>query len=466
MLGNCPALWEAMLAAMKLGAVTVPASALLTGADVRERLVRARARCWITEADIAARLGHACGDVIGIATGDAQAGWERFSALHHAPSAFEPDAPTLADDPILMYFTSGTTAKPKLVAHSHRSYGVGSLSTLYWLGLTPDDVHLNVSSPGWAKHAWSSFFAPWNVGCTALVTDFGRFDAATLLDAIVEHGVTSLCAPPTVWRMLTQEDLRRWKPALRNLCSAGEPLNPEMIQVVRAAWGLTIRDGYGQTETTALVANTPAQPFRPGAMGRPLPGCNVLLLDDAGQEADEGEVALRLTDRPACLMQGYATGEGEVSPIEGDYYRTGDLAVRGSDGCLTFVGRADDVFKASDYRISPFELESVLMEHPAVAEAAVIPAPDPLRLAVPKAIVSLAAGYAPSEITALSIIRHVRARVPPYKRVRRVVFAELPKTISGKIRRAELRAAEVSLPAGSRPAGEYREEDFAELSGR
>ena len=466
MLGNCPALWEAMLAAMKLGAVTVPASSLLTGADLRERLVRARARCWITEADIAARLGHACGDVIGIATGDAQAGWARFSALHHAPSEFEPDAPTLADDPILLYFTSGTTAEPKLVAHSHRSYGVGSLSTLYWLGLTPDDVHLNVSSPGWAKHAWSSLFAPWNVGCTALVTDFGRFDAATLLDAIVEQGVTSLCAPPTVWRMLTQVDLRRWKPALRNLCSAGEPLNPEMIQVVRAAWGLTIRDGYGQTETTALVANTPAQPFRPGAMGRPLPGCNVLLLDENGQEADEGEVALRLTDRPACLMQGYATGQGEVSPIEGDYYRTGDLAVRGSDGCLTFVGRADDVFKASDYRISPFELESVLMEHPAVAEAAVIPAPDPLRLAVPKAIVSLAAGYAPSEITALSIIRHVRARVPPYKRVRRVVFAELPKTISGKIRRAELRAAEISLPAGSRPAGEYREEDFAELSGR
>ncbi len=463
MLGNCPALWEAMLAAMKLGAVIIPASVLLTEDDLRERLARARAGFWITEADIAAGFGHAAGDIVGIATGDAPAGWQRFSDLHQAPTVFEPDGPTLADDPILMYFTSGTTANPKLVVHSHRSYGVGSLSTMYWLGLTPDDVHLNVSSPGWAKHAWSSFFAPWNIGCTAFVTDFGRFDAASLLDAIVEYGVTSLCAPPTVWRMLTQEDLSRWKPALRNLCGAGEPLNPEIIQVVRAAWGLTIRDGYGQTETTALVANTPGRPLRPGAMGRPLPGYDVLLLDEEGQEADEGEMALRLEDRPAGLMRGYATGEGGVSPIEGDHYRTGDIAVRGSDGCLTFVGRADDVFKASDYRISPFELESVLMEHPAVAEAAVIPAPDPLRLAVPKAVVTLAAAHAPSGITALSIFQHVRARVPPYKRVRRIAFAELPKTISGKIRRAELRAEEARLQAGLRPPGEYREEDFAEL---
>jgi acetyl-CoA synthetase len=334
---------------------------------------------------------------------------------------------------------------------------------MYWLGLMPGDVHLNVSSPGWAKHAWSCLFAPWNAGATIFIANQKRFSAPGLLDAVVEGGVTTLCAPPTVWRMLIQERLARWKTSLREVCAAGEPLNPEVIEQVRAAWGLTIRDGYGQTETTAQIGNPPGQTVKPGSMGRPLPGYRIRLLDTADAEAEEGAVCIDLDPRPAGLMQGYLDAEGKVVPATGPVYRTGDVAARDADGYLTYVGRADDIFKASDYRISPFELESVLIEHPAVTEAAVVPSPDPLRLAVPKAFVSLAADAEPSRETALSIFRHLRARLAPYKRVRRLAFADLPKTISGKIRRVELRQAEASVPSGARPEGEFREEDFPEL---
>jgi acetyl-CoA synthetase len=314
---------------------------------------------------------------------------------------------------------------------------------MYWLGLRPDDIHLNISSPGWAKHAWSCFFAPWNAGATVFVYGFKRFNAKAVLDAVARAGVTSLCAPPTVWRMLVQEDLRAWKPALRNVVGAGEPLNPEVIDTVRAAWGLTIRDGYGQTETTAQIANAPGQPVKPGAMGRPLPGYRVALLDAAGRECDEGELCLALAARPLGLMPGYQDdSERTDAAMAGGYYRTGDVARRDAEGYLTFVGRADDVFKASDYRISPFELESVLIEHAAVAEAAVVPSPDPLRAAVPKAFIVLAGGAPPTQQTAAAIFAHVREHLAPFKRVRRLEFAELPKTISGKIRRVELRRIE------------------------
>jgi acetyl-CoA synthetase len=255
--------------------------------------------------------------------------------------------------------------------------------------------------------------------------------------------VTSLCAPPTVWRLLVQEDLRAWRPALRNLVGAGEPLNPEVIETVRSAWGLTIRDGYGQTETTAQVGNAPGQHVKPGSMGRALPGYRVALLDAAGREADEGELCLALQPGPLGLMPEYQDDpERTDAAMASGYYRTGDVARRDGDGYLTFVGRADDVFKASDYRISPFELESVLIEHEAVAEAAVVPSPDPLRAAVPKAFIVLAGGAKPTRETARAIFAHVRAHLAPFKRVRRIEFADLPKTISGKIRRVELRRIE------------------------
>jgi acetyl-CoA synthetase len=464
MLGNVAPLWECMLAAMKLGAVVIPATTLLSRDDLLDRFARGRVRHVVTGADNAGKFADLPGDYTRIALGQAAAGWRRWEDAYAAPAGFAPDGETRATDPLLLYFTSGTTAKPKLVLHSHQSYPAGLLSTMYWLGAQPGDVHMNISSPGWAKHAWSCFFAPWNAGATIFMLNQPRFDARGLLDAIVRCRVTTFCAPPTVWRMLIQEDLAAWKPSLREVVGAGEPLNPEVIERVKSAWGLTIRDGYGQTETTLQIGNFPGQPVKPGAMGRPAPGYRVQLLDPDGAEQTEAEICLALDPPPQGLMQGYQGEDGAVTPLSGAAYRTGDVALRDEEGWLTYVGRADDVFKASDYRISPFELESVLIEHPAVAEAAVVPAPDAMRLAVPKAFVALAANQSPDRDTALSIFRHLRAHLAPFKRVRRIEFAELPKTISGKIRRVELRMAEAARPAGAgRAAAEFREEDFPEL---
>jgi acetyl-CoA synthetase len=464
MLGNCAALWEVMLASMKLGAVIIPATTLLTADDVRDRVKLGGVRHWITDADLARRFDPLELDVNRIVVGEAPKGWLRYEELFAEAAEFRPDGPTQPDEPMLLYFTSGTTARPKLVLHSHRSYPVGSLSTMYWLGLRPDDVHLNVSSPGWAKHAWSCFFAPWNAEATVLIPNLGRFNPLTLLETMCEAGVTSLCAPPTVWRMLIQEKLVPYKGRLENICGAGEPLNAEVIETVQREWGLTVRDGFGQTETTAQIGNSPGQPVSAGSVGRPLPGYDVMLLDTEGRESDEGEICLRLNPAPAGLMLGYQDETGGVRRIEGRIYRTGDVAARGPDGYFTYIGRSDDVFKASDYRISPFELESALIEHNAVAEAAVVPAPDPVRLAIPKAYIVLAQGVEPNRETALAIFRHIQMRLAAFKRVRRLEFTELPKTISGKIRRVELRRREVECArVGKRHEGEFREEDFPEL---
>jgi acetyl-CoA synthetase len=363
---------------------------------------------------------------------------------------------------MLLYFTSGTTARAKLVVHTHASYPIGHLSTMYGIGLRPGDTHLNISSPGWAKHAWSSFFAPWNAGA-AIIALASRFEPRAALDVLVEHQVTTFCAPPTVWRMLVQHDLKHWKVALREVVAAGEPLNPEVIEQVRRAWGLTVRDFYGQTETTMIVGNSPGQRIVPGSMGRPSPGYRIALLDAEGLEADSGEIAISLHPRPVGLMRGYQDEAGGLKPIEGEYYRTGDVASRDADGYITFMGRADDVFKSSDYRLSPFELESVLIEHDAVAEAAVVPAPDSVRYTIAKGYIALAQGHAPDRATAAAIFRHMRARVSAYKLVRRIEFFELPKTISGKIRRVELRQREAKLAErGERAEAEFRIEDFPE----
>jgi acetyl-CoA synthetase len=364
-----------------------------------------------------------------------------------------------------LYFTSGTTSKPKLVAHTHQSYPVGHLSTMYWIGLQPGDVHWNISSPGWAKHAWSCFFAPWNAQATVFVFNYARFNAAQVLDTVTRCGVTTLCAPPTVWRMLVQEDLGARHTQLRELVGAGEPLNPEIIERFRAAWGITIRDGFGQTETTCQIGNSPGQPVKPGSMGRPLPGYRITLLDHDDQPAEEGQIALELAARPLGLMTGYAGNPGETErAMQGGFYRTSDLAERGADGYYTYIGRADDVFKASDYRLSPFELESVLIEHEAIAEAAVVPSPDPLRLAVPKAFVTIRAGFAADRQTARSVFEYCRAHLAPYKRIRRIEFTELPKTISGKIRRVELRRREAArTDLTQRGVLEFWEEDYSDL---
>jgi acetyl-CoA synthetase len=332
---------------------------------------------------------------------------------------------------------------------------------MYWLGLRPGDVHWNISSPGWAKHAWSCFFAPWNAEAAVFVYNYSRFQAKDILGVLAREEVTSLCAPPTVWRMIIQENLSAYKVSLRSASSAGEPLNPEVIDRVRGAWGLTIRDGYGQTETTCQIACSPGQTVPAGSMGRPMPGYRIALLDPQGNPGDEGEICIDLSDPPAGLMLGYSGDPGKTAQAtRGGFYRTGDIARRDDTGALTFIGRADDVFKASDYRLSPFELESVLLEHPAVAEAAVVPSPDPVRLALPKAFIVVAAGYTPSPGLASDLFAFVRSRLAPYKRIRRIEFCDLPKTISGKIRRVDLRKKEEDRPPGSRSPHEFFLEDF------
>ncbi|GAA1910857.1 AMP-binding protein [Williamsia serinedens] len=465
MLANQVELWEVMLAAIRLGAVVIPATTQLSRADAADRISRGGVDHVIVRGDITTTIDEAIDSLAGdpsptrIAVGDAAGAWLRYPDAGPLPdpSGFVAHE-THADDTLLLYFTSGTTSRPKLVEHTHASYPVGHLSTMYWIGLQPGDVHLNVSSPGWAKHAWSNVFAPWNAGACVFLYNYTRFDAAALMAQMQRCGVTTFCAPPTVWRMLIQSDLSRLSTPPRLAVGAGEPLNPEVIDRVRDAWGVTIRDGFGQTETTVQIANTPGQPIKDGSMGRPCPGYTVGLVDPATGESGvtEGEICVSLEQRPLGLMVGYHGDPDRTAAAMADgWYHTGDVGSRDDDGYITYVGRTDDVFKSSDYRISPFELESVLLEHDAVAEAAVVPAPDELRLSVPKAYIVLAAGWSPDEQTAAAIFAHSRDHLAGYKRVRRITFGDLPKTISGKIRRVELRAAE---SAGD--VTEFREEQI------
>ncbi len=463
-LNNVAPLWEIMLAAMKLGVVVIPATTLLTADELADRVERGRAKVIIADEQQVAKCRGLPRDGVSFVTTSTSKidGWKPLADAYKCSAEFKADAPTGADDALLLYFTSGTTAKPKLVRHSHRSYPIGALSTMYWLGLKPGDVHVNISSPGWAKHAWSTFFAPWNAGATVLMVNQAPFNAKGLLGVLERCKVTTFCAPPTVWRLLIQEDLKAPKLSLREVCGAGEPLNPEVINQVQEAWGLTIRDGYGQTETTAQIANPPGQRVKAGSMGRPLPGYRVVLLDPDDKEAKEGEVCLVLgKDRPAGLMQGYWDPSGKLAGADGEVYRTGDVASIDADGYLTFVGRSDDVFKSSDYRISPFELESVLIEHDAVAEAAIVPSPDDIRLSIPKAFILLAGSTPPTKETAASILNYTNQKLAPFKRIRRLEFVkELPKTISGKIRRNQLRKVEYDGSAPEVTRGvEFTEKD-------
>jgi acetyl-CoA synthetase len=461
---NVRPLFEAILALMKLGAVFSPSTTLLTAAELEDRVRRGRMRCAIVDASMTGRFANLRGDYTRIAVGGAP-GWHRFEDAYESAETFLPAGELQPGDPLVMYFTSGTTAKPKLVLHTHQSYPVGLLSNMYAYGLQPGDLCMGIAPPGWAAHLMG-LFATWSTPA-AIVARSQRFDAMEVLDDLVRCSVSVFGGPPTVWRMLVQQDLSAWPVRVREAISGGEPLNPELIEHVERVWGLTLRDVYGQTETALPVANSPGQAVLPGSMGRPMPGYVIKLLDERGAEVGEGEIAVELDPRPFGLLQGYQQEDGTIRPIEGRYYRTGDLAARGPDGRFTFIGRADDVFKSSDYRISPFEIESALLEHEAVAEAAVVPSPDPQRVAVPKAFIILAAGHTPNRATAFDIFSRMRGRLAPYKRVRRIEFCELPKTVSGKIRRAELRQQEAARRRdGVRGETEFWEQDFPELPSR
>ena len=474
MLDNQVELWEIMLAGIKHQLVLIPTTTQMGPADLADRVERGGASWAIAGSKNLGKFENVPGEYTLIDVDGATEGALDYREAAQAETVYTPAGPTPADSTLLLYFTSGTTSKAKLVEHTHASYPIGHLSTMFWIGLEPGDVHLNVASPGWAKHAWSNVFTPWIAEATVFIYNYPRFDAQALMERMDAEGVTSFCAPPTVWRMLIQADLSHLKNPPQKLVSAGEPLNGEVIGAVERAWGRTIRDGFGQTETTVQIANPPSRRVKVGAMGVPMPGYDVVLVDPAtGEEKDEGELCLRLTPRPVGLTKGYfGDAEKTAHAFRDGYYHTGDVAQRDENGIITYVGRDDDVFKSSDYRLSPFELESVVIEHPAVAEAAVVPSPDELRLSVPKAFVVLASGHEPTAETAESILAYCREHLAPFKRIRRLEFAELPKTISGKIRRVELRAAEVELHGSTPPerplqgfGHEYADSDFPGLKG-
>lgn len=467
MLNNQVELWDTMLGVMKLGGVILPTTTALGPAELIDRIERGGVQHVVVNAVDCVKFESVPGEYTRFAVGGAPAGWVDHGAAYATEVPPTPHPGTSPADPQLLYFTSGTTSRPKLVEHTQVSYPVGHLATSFWVAARPGDVHLNVSSPGWAKHAWSCFFAPWIAEATIFVFNYSRFDPAALLEQVRRAEVNTFCAPPTVWRMLIKADLSGGRGELRELMSAGEPLNPEVMDQVQSAWGLTIRDGYGQTELPLAIGNVPGMPVKPGSMGLPLPGVPIVLVDPlTGEPADEGEICVDLSRRPMSLMTGYQGDPARnADAMANGYYHTGDVARRDEEGYIFYVGRTDDVFKASDYKISPFELESVLLEHPAVAEAAVVPAPDELRLAVPKAYVALAPGYEPTRETALAVLRHARENLSPFQRVRRLEFFELPKTISGKIRRVDLRTREQHAAAGGATVTEWRDDQFPELRG-
>jgi acetyl-CoA synthetase len=442
--------WILALGCMRSNLVLMPGTTMLTGKDVRYRLELGRARAVVTTAEHVSKFevgAHA--DVIAwVCTDEAPRPWVQFRTrtVDGARAAEFPD--TAADDRMLVYFTSGTTGMPKMVPHTHASYGIGhGVTGKYWLDLGPDDLHFTLSDTGWAKCAWGKVFGPWSQGACSVVYDFrGRFDARALLDLLAREKVSTFCAPPTAWRAIVLEDLKSWSfPALRHVVSAGEPLNPEVIEAWKRVTGLTILEGYGQTETVAIVGMFPCLPFKPGSMGKPSPGFDVRVIDQEAREVragEEGDIAVRVTpERPVGMFAGYLGDERtNAASLRGDFYVTGDRAVRDEDGYLWFVGRADDVIKTSGYRVGPFEVESALLEHPAVAESAVVGVPDEKLGQRIKAFVVLKPSVVSSEALASELQEHVKRTTAPYKYPREISFViELPKTVSGKIRRVELR---------------------------
>lgn len=447
-----PAWWETFMALLKLGAIVVPGTSQLTSRDIRYRMEAAEASALIVDTASAEKADEVLDDssAIRVVVGRRD-GWNAYEdVVSSGPTDFSA-VRTRSEDPAILYFTSGTTGYPKMVLHTHASYGIGHKVTgKFWLDLGPDDLHWNLSDTGWAKAAWSSLFGPWNMGAPVFVyRQYGKPDTAKILSQFDANGVTSFCGAPTIYRMLVQANLSEFGyNTLRSCVAAGEPLNPEVIETWRRATGLTIRDGYGQTETVVVVANFPGVDIRPGSMGKSSPGFTVDVIGDNGEplEAEkEGDIAIRIKpERPAGLFREYwHDPEATARAFRGDWYTTGDRAYRDRDGYLWFVGRADDVIISAAYRIGPFEVESALVEHPAVVEAAVVGKPHPERGEIVKAFCVLVSGYEPSEELVLELQNHVKRVTAPYKYPREIEFVDdLPKTISGKIRRVELRERE------------------------
>jgi len=477
MMDLAPEIAEIMLGIMKAGGAIIPAATLLSAQDIGDRITRGDVRflfCHAPFVERASRAGEALGGLraricVPNPDGDCSGaeGWTAYAEVDRFGRDFEPAFPTEATDDLFLFFTSGTTAQPKLVMHSH-AYPVGHLTTMYWIGAKPGDIHYNISAPGWAKFAWSSFFGPWNAGATIFMYRQPRFSAPEVLSMIEKHRVTSLCAPLSVWKLFLVEDLSRYRFSLRTMVSAGEPLNPEIIRRAKEGTGVDLREGFGQTETTALIGTFPGMQPREGAMGLVAPGYRVAILDDDLNEVPpgtDGQIAVATEpDRPLGLLGGYDDERRNAEIFVGGWYLTGDTASMDKDGFVHFVGRVDDVFKSLDYRISPFEVESEIIRHEAVLEVAVIPSRDERDRLVPKAYVVLKEGFDPDRETALTLFRFIRAEMAPYKRPRMLEFLEeFPKTISAKVKRKDLRAIDREIKAsGQRGRWEFYESDFAE----
>jgi acyl-coenzyme A synthetase/AMP-(fatty) acid ligase len=459
-----PEWWEAVLGIMKIGAISMPGTTLLTPKDVAYRIQAAEAVAVITDEEGALKVEQVANECptlrLKIVLGAEREGWVNYArAVAVAMSTLKPE-PTRSDEPMMIYFTSGTVGYPKMVLHTHVSYPIGHIVTgKYWLDLKPTDLHWNLSDTGWAKAAYSNLFGPWIMGAAMFTFDGrGRFDARQTLELLERYPISTFCAPPTAYRLLVLENLRHYNlAALRHCIGAGEPLNPEVIEAWQRGTGQIIRDGYGQTETVILVANFPTLPVKPGSMGKPSPGLTIGIVDDDGREVPagiEGDIAVKLTPiRPVGLFKEYwRNPEATSNCIRGEWYITGDRAIRDADGYFWFIGRADDVIISAGYRIGPFEVESALVEHPSVAEAAVVASPDQLRGEIVKAFVILAPDHQPSEQLMQDLQEHVKRVTAPYKYPREIEFTtELPKTISGKIRRVELRQRERDRKAVGRP---------------
>jgi acyl-coenzyme A synthetase/AMP-(fatty) acid ligase len=453
MLPRVPAWYAAMLGAIRIGAVVMPGTNQLTARDIAYRIKAADATVAITGGDGAQKIDAIEDELPSLRTRIAwdaggRDGWHDFDAILAAAGDGEtPASPTGRDDPMILFFTSGTVSYAKMVMHP-QSYGLGHIQTArYWHDLRPGDRHWTVTDTGWAKAAWGGLFGQWHERATIVQVALGKPDADTILSIIRDAGITSFCAPPTLYRMLVQADLSAYDlSGLRHCTSAGEPLNPEVIRAWKDGTGdLVVYDGYGQSETTVLVANYRCLPVRPGSMGRPVPGWTVEVLDESGAQAPDdtvGAIAVKVTDpRPVGLFDGYhRDDEANAKAFRDGWYYTGDKAWRDGDGYLWFEGRDDDVITSSAYRIGPFEVESALVEHPAVVEAAVVGKDDPKRTQIVTAFVILAPGYEAGEALASELQEHTRNLTAPYKYPREIHFVdELPKTVSGKIRRSELR---------------------------
>ncbi|GHO44681.1 acyl-CoA synthetase [Ktedonospora formicarum] len=461
MLPRIPEWWECVLGLTKLGAIFIPSTTLLTPKDIQFRVEIASVKTIITDDEGAAKFeqirSHCPTIKQAILVGNRQAeeGWCNYERLVTEASPEFTGPKTRSDDPCLVYFTSGTVGNPKMVLHTQASCPIGhTITGKYWLDLNENDLHLNLTENGWAKAAWSSLYGPWSMGAALFVQDArGKFNALEILELLHTYPITTFCAAPTAYRMLVLEEplayLQTHPPkALRHCVGAGEPLNPEVIRIWEEKTGLTIRDGYGQTETVLLCGNFPPLPVKPGSMGKPSPGFDVSVIDHDGNELPpnkEGDIAVRIKpERPTWMFREYwQNPEATQASLRGDWYITGDRAYKDDDGYFWFVGRADDVIITAGYRVGPFEVESALKEHPAVAESAVVASPNEMRGEVVKAFVVLAPGHQASDTLAHELQEHVKRVTAPYKYPREVAFVEtLPKTISGKIRRVELREAE------------------------